>query len=858
MKLSQKQAVFDNEVLTRFDLFKSLFLTLPFQRVKHTGTILPFFSTHCEKGVSENLAPENIIDSFFGQYEQYVQEEDRIDLLFRIVQYIERQVVLFDAVEDSAFHAVGKTDETGGLKALFRTAQGSPELKKQIVEKLKDFSVRLVLTAHPTQFYPGPVLGIINDLIEAIKENDISNIHLLLQQLGKTPFINKEKPTPVDEAVSLAWYLENVFYKVASGIQAKIDNELELPAEDVKQLIELGFWPGGDRDGNPNVTVEGTKRVAAMLRTILFRCYYRDFRIVKRRITFRGVEKYLDNLQNLFYDNSFNPVENPDDDTAEILENLQEVKNVLINKHDGLFVELVEDLTRKVNTFGCYFTTLDIRQDSSVLRNTIDYLVETYTKDTGLTAKQLTGSEESKQKSLPFNELTLDAGADADPLVQDTIGVIRLMKDIQKSGSERAAQRFIISNCQEASDILGLMQLFLWGGWKKDELTIDFVPLFETVDDLSRASDVMRTLYSNEIYATHLKKRGNRQTIMLGFSDSTKDGGYLMANWSIYKAKTELTALAREYDIDLVFFDGRGGPPARGGGKTQRFYASMGSEIENRHIQLTIQGQTISSQYGSLDTAQYNIEQLLLAGLVSEIKQNPGDTLTTKQKQVIDDLAGVSHNKFLELRHNPLFLKYLEALSPLKMLASINISSRPVKRNTNKELRLEDLRAISFVTAWSQLKQNIPGFYGVGSALQWAEENNLWSYVRNLYQNSGFFNTLIDNCMMSMTKSNFDITSYMKNDEKYGEFWTLLHDEYVKTKAYLLKLSGSEYLMENYPVERSSILEREKIVLPLLIIQHYAIRKISTGKLNTETEDIYRKLISRTVYGVVNAGRNLA
>jgi phosphoenolpyruvate carboxylase len=452
----------------------------------------------------------------------------------------------------------------------------------------------------------------------------------------------------------------------------------------------------------------------------------------------------------------------------------------------------------------------------------------------------------------------LATAADADPLVQDTIGVIRLMKDIQKSGSERAAQRFIISNCQQASDILGLMQLFLWGGWKKDQLTIDFVPLFETVDDLSRASDVMRTLYANKVYAAHLKKRDNRQTIMLGFSDSTKDGGYLMANWSIYKAKTELTALAREYDVDLVFFDGRGGPPARGGGKTQRFYASMGSEIENRHIQLTIQGQTISSQYGSLDTAQYNIEQLLHAGLISEIKQNDGDTLTTKQKQVVDDLAAVSHQKFLDMRHNPLFLRYLEALSPLKTLASINISSRPVKRNSDKELRLEDLRAISFVTSWSQLKQNIPGFYGVGTALQWAEENNLWSYVRNLYQNSGFFNTLIDNCMMSMTKSNFDITSYMQYDEKYGEFWKMLHEEFVKTKAYLLKLSGSEYLMENYPVERSSIMEREKIVLPLLIIQHYAIRKISSGKLSTDTENVYRKLIGRTVYGVVNAGRNLA
>lgn len=858
MKLSQKQAVFENEVLTRFDLFKSLFLTLPFQRVKHTGTLLPFFTTHCEQGVARHATPEEIIDSFFQQYEQYIQHDDRVDLLFRIVQYIERQVVLFDAIEDSSFQAVGKSDEIGGLNSLFKLAQNDPKLKKQIVEKLKDFSVRLVLTAHPTQFYPGPVLGIINDLIEAIKANDISNIHLLLQQLGKTPFIKQQRPTPVDEAVSLAWYLENVFYKVTSGIQSKIDDELEVPSEDVKQLIELGFWPGGDRDGNPNVTVESTKKVASMLRTILFRCYYRDFRNVKRRITFRGVESYLENLQDLFYSNSFNPIDDPKDDTPEILENLKAIKGVLHSLHNGLFVELVEDLIRKVNTFGCYFTTLDIRQDSSVLRQTTNYLVEKYSDVLNISLDQVTGEEKVKQSGLPFTENELLYSDEAAALVKDTIGVIRLLKNIQRSGGERAAQRFIISNCQQASDILGLMQLFLWQGWQKDALSIDFVPLFETVDDLSRASEVMQTLYTNRVYADHLKRRGNKQTIMLGFSDSTKDGGYLMANWSIYNAKIELTALAREYGIDLVFFDGRGGPPARGGGKTQRFYASMGTEIENKHIQLTIQGQTISSQYGSLDTAQYNIEQLLHAGLISEIRQNQGDTLTDKQKKIIEDMAEVSHSKFLSLRNHPLFLKYLEALSPLKVLASINISSRPVKRNSDRDLRLEDLRAISFVTSWSQLKQNIPGFFGVGTALQWAEENNLWSYVRNLYENSGFFNTLIDNCMMSMTKSNFAITAYMRDDATFGEFWRTLHDEYVKTKAYLLKLSSSEVLMENYPVERASILEREKIVLPLLIIQHYAIRKLQDSNLPSDQEDAYKKLIGRTIYGVVNAGRNLA
>src|SRR5690606_25541892 len=200
-----------------------------------------------------------------------------------------------------------------------------------------------------------------------------------------------------------------------------------------------------------------------------------------------------------FYENSFNPVENPTNDTRKILENLNAVKEVLNTMHEGLFVELVEDLIRKVSTFGCYFTTLDIRQDSSVLRNAFNYLVERY-PETGLDLEKIRASEADKEKEITFTELSLDVEKDADALVVDTLQVVKLIKDIQKSGSERAAQRFIISNCQQASDILGLMQLFLWSGWKKDTLTIDFVPLFETVDDLSRAADVMRSLYANKAY----------------------------------------------------------------------------------------------------------------------------------------------------------------------------------------------------------------------------------------------------------------------------------------------------------------------------------------------------------------------
>ncbi len=856
LKLSPRETAFNNEVVTRFELYNSLFQTLPFYQVKEIGILLPFFSAHCEKGAGKQQSPTAIIESFFKKYVPDIDHEEQLNRMFRFIQYIERQVVLFDAIEDSSFNKIGRADEVGTLTGLLQTAAGNAQVRHNISEKLKDFSLRLVLTAHPTQFYPGTILGIMNDLIEALKTNDINNIDVLLQQLGKTPFFNKTSPTPVDEAVSLVWFLENTFYHAISAIQTKLEEEFDIEDDRKTQLLELGFWPGGDRDGNPNVNTQTTYDVACLLRQIVFRCYYRDFRVLKRRITFRGIEKTMSSLEALLYENAFNKQKDDARDLqGEMLELLRSVRETLITSHDSLFVNIVEDLIQKVKLFGCFFATLDIRQDSRVLRSVLSYV--TAKADTGLPAGYEKLNEAEKLKGITFKEVDFKCPDDADDLTKDTLNTIRLMKQIQHTNGEKACQRFIISNCQEASDILQLIDLFLWSGWKAEELTVDFMPLFETVNDLKVAAEVMEKLYTHSFYKKHLQRRGNAQTIMLGFSDSTKDGGYLMANWSIYKAKVELTAMARKYDIDLAFFDGRGGPPARGGGKTHRFYASMGNEIANEHIQLTIQGQTVSSQYGSIETARFNMEQLINAGVISALNPDSNDLLSDKQKSLITAMADESYHLFMNLRQHPLFVEYLEKFSPLKLLSRINISSRPTKRNANAPLKLEDLRAISFVTAWSQLKQSIPGFYGVGTALKKMKHEGNWDEVKQLYNTSGFFKTMLDNCIMSMSKSDFRITAYLEKDEKFGAFWKQLKDEFELTRSLLLELTGTSALMEDSPVDRRSIAIREKIVLPLVIMQHYALQCLN-NTTDTDLTEIYNKLVIRTVYGIVNAGRNLA
>ena len=396
----------------------------------------------------------------------------------------------------------------------------------------------------------------------------------------------------------------------------------------------------------------------------------------------------------------------------------------------------------------------------------------------------------------------------------------------------------------------------------KEHLTVDIVPLFETVNDLIHAAGIMDQLYSSKAYRNHVKSRGNKQTIMLGFSDGTKDGGYLMANWSIFKAKEELTKISRKHNIKVIFFDGRGGPPARGGGKTHQFYASLGPTIENEEVQLTIQGQTISSNFGTAESAQYNLEQLISSGVSNQFFDSAKNTFTEEQKNIMTELAEHSYKAYSEFKNHEKFLPYLENMSTLKYYAKTNIGSRPSKRKNSDTLNFSDLRAIPFVGSWSQLKQNVPGFFGVGTALKKFEENGTFDQVVSFYNNSKFFKSLIDNSMMSMKKSFFELTRYMERDPEYGDFWKLIYDEFQTSKRLVLKLANQTELMQNYPVSKASIEVRESIVLPLLTIQQYALKKVQ--ELNSQntpdkTElEVYEKIITRSLFGNINASRNSA
>lgn len=859
MSIQPKLTRFNQNVLSKYQIYNSIFMTLPFDSITKTGVLLPLFHETCEKGFANEENPSTIVETFFKKYQARRSAQSQINLLFRFIQYIERQVVLFDAIEDAAFPVVNNMDGIGTLRSLKETV--SAENKLETLQKyLEEFKVRIVLTAHPTQFYPGSVLGIITDLTEAIRENDLLRINDLLAQLGKTPFFKHKKPSPYDEAVSLIWYLENVFYKSFGSIYDYIQQNIFNGKQINNDIINIGFWPGGDRDGNPFVTPEITLNVAKRLRDTVIKNYYRDVRSLRRKLTFEGVEDRTIAIETELYKIITNEKSNL---TLEFfISEVKAIKQLVIDKHQSLYVTEVNSLLNKIHLFGFHFANLDIRQDSrkhdKFFNDMVKALIKSGSDIFPKNYYELSEGEQIQVLSKIKGNVDLSLIKDVETL--KALNTMKAIKTIQKTNGEKAANRYIISNNQTTLNVMQLFAMLKLVAFQ-EKLTVDIGPLFETITDLENAPSVMEELYSNPDYSAHVKSRGNKQTIMLGFSDGTKDGGYLMANWAIYKAKENLTTISRKYGVTVIFFDGRGGPPARGGGKTHNFYASLGPTIEDKEVQLTIQGQTISSNFGTLESSQYNLEQLISSGIHNNISETDLSMLP-ENRDVMTDLSERSYKAYSDFKAHPKFISYLENMSTLKYYAKTNIGSRPSKRGKAEGLIFEDLRAIPFVGSWSQLKQNVPGFFGVGTALKHYDDTGEFQKVQHLFRTSDFFKTLIENSMMSLSKSFFDLTKYMSEDPEYGEFWNIIYEEYKESKRLILKLTGYSELMQEEPSGKASIAVRESIVLPLLTIQQYALRKIQELERadirDEEQIKIFEKMVTRSLFGNINASRNSA
>lgn len=848
MQQTKRLEEFKKSVTNKFNIYNSLFLSLPYKNVENVGILIPLLLDQCEKGLKAGKEPQEILEVFFSNFVDIQDERERLDFMFRIVQYVERQVVLYDSVEDSAFPKLQEYSSSLTIKDYFELVNRTKNWDK-VSKKLSTFSARIVLTAHPTQFYTPAVLDIIAELRSLIDEDRIHDIDVTLQQLGLTSLINAKKPTPLDEAKNIIYILRNTYYDAVGELYQYVKSNIKDEKFENYNLMKLGFWPGGDRDGNPFVTADITKQVADELRLTLMKCYYNELKDLRKKLTFKGMQGHLNALSGKMYQAMFDP--SAPISYEGIIEHLGAVREELIEHYHGLYLDELDQFIDKVHIFKTHFATLDIRQDHSKHK----LVVETVLKKQGAIKESL---DELKEKELVDlllqGDYKLDPKDFDDDIVKDTILNIQNLKAIQDKNGEDGCNRYIISNSEDIFSVLFVFGLFRWCGWDEKEITFDIVPLFETMNGMDASEEVMQTLFDIPQYRQHLERRRDIHTIMLGFSDGTKDGGYLKANWSILKTKETLSKVCKKNGISAIFFDGRGGPPARGGGKTHRFYAAQTKDVANHEIQLTIQGQTITSTYGTKEQFIHNSEQLLTAGLSNNLfgKEH---TISAAQRKLIEELSELSFTKYDALKQHDKFIPYLENRSTLKYYTKANIGSRPGKRGNKKQLTLSDLRAISFVGSWSQLKQNVPGYFGLGSAIMQLKEEGRLNEVKKLYKEVPFFKALMLNSMMSLAKTNFDLTSYMKDDPEFGDFWNILYDEFQLSKKMLLQISGLKILMEDEAVSRESVKIREKIVLPLLVIQQNALYHITQ---NSEYKELYEKIVTRSLYGNINASRNSA
>ena len=848
MNKSPRETLFEKSIKNKFNVFNSMFLNLPFPEIAKIGMLIPILNHESQRGLKAGKEPLDILNFFFKAHTEMESEEEKIDFMLRVIQYVERQVVLYDSVEDASFGQLLTLGKHMSLKNCIDMAE-SRSLTPELIKKISDFSVRIVFTAHPTQFYPRSVLDIIASLRGLIRENNLNEIDLSLQQLGLTSLLNEKKPTPFDEAKNIIYFLRSVYYDAIGDLYSHIKKNLPNNDFDNPDIVQLGFWPGGDRDGNPFVTAQTTGQVADELRMTLMKCYYHEIKLLEKKLSFKGIENIVADLKSRLYLTMFDPVKSIS--VEDILTPLNQVEKILKESFNNLYAEELENFIDKVKIFRTHFATLDIRQNHGEHKKVIELIL----KQQNRIKDSLDELSKDQLISILLHE-KIDIHEDEfeDEITKDTLRNIAQIKLIQEKNGELGCNRYIISNSEDIFSVLFVYGLLRWCCWGKKSIPVDIIPLFESMEGMKNAESIMKELYELPEYRSHLHQRKDIQTVMLGFSDGTKDGGYLNANWSILRTKERLSELCDRYHIKVIFFDGRGGPPARGGGKSHRFYASQSDQIANNAIQLTIQGQTITSLYGTRDHFIYNCEQLLTAGLSHGLSKRR-ITISETSRQVIERLGVLSYEKYTALKHHELFLPYLENKSTLKYYSDANIGSRPAKRGDKKKLELKDLRAISFVGSWSQLRQNVPGYFGIGTALKTVVDDIGLDELQKLYKEVPFFKTLLLNSMMSMLKCHFRLTAYTEKDTVYSEFWKILFAEFELSKQMVLRVSDSRFLMEEEPLSRRSINIREDIVLPLLVIQQYAFQKIEKNSKHIQS---YEKIIQRSLYGNINASRNSA
>jgi phosphoenolpyruvate carboxylase len=779
---------------------------------------------------------------------------------------------------------------------------------EQMSAILENLSIELVLTAHPTEARRRTVLSKIERIAQLIqdvsggqlstREHDelLLALRAEISALWLTERARVSRLAVTDEVRTGLYYVDAFFWKAIPAVYDDLEKALQLHYPGLQApptWLRLASWIGGDRDGNPNVTSDVTAETLRLHRGLAVEKHRATVQELGRRLSVssrlvppptsllnwigqrRPFPAHVAYIEERYATEPYRLVlsllaadlaaASREDMKAHLMSRTPHHAQISL---DNLLtpVEIIADAMpealaqgelktarNQIHIFGLHAARLDIREDSSRLNSALSEILRAL----GI---------ESDFENLPDPERTLLLSRLLDQAppelsqhpgvtsaTAETWALFQLIGRVCDVYGREMLGAIVISMAHSTADVLTVLLLARWAGCM---FVPPIAPLFESIDDLKDAPQILRALFTCEPYLAYLKSHHNEQMVMIGYSDSNKDGGYLMANWSLYQAQEEITQVAQSYGVKLTIFHGRGGTIARGGGPAGRAIRAQPAGSINGRFRLTEQGEIIASRYANPHLAHRHLEQIVSAVLLASVPLEKQDQLPAKWREAMDEMSIVAQQAYRQLVYEtPGFIDFWQSATPLDEIKRLQIGSRPASRASTSAVN--KIRAIPWVFSWMQSRFNLPGWYGLGTGLESFAEQSL---LREMYAGLPFFRSLLDNTEMSLIKADMDIAALyveLVPDRALGEkMFALIRAEYERTRNAVLSISGHTSLMEMEPVTQNAVQVRNPYVDPLNYIQVEVLRRLRSLPDADPSAEILREAMALTINGIAAGLKN--
>ncbi|MEJ2171393.1 MAG: phosphoenolpyruvate carboxylase [Woeseiaceae bacterium] len=838
----------------------------------------------------EDLDPElalQVIRSF-STYFQMVNIAEKVHRIRRRREYLQQ---------------VGHY-QPGGLEDTLIKLKAAGLDSDTLQELFNSMLIEPVFTAHPTEPTRRTILrkeqNIVRHLVDLLnptmtaqeKQVAIANIRLLITTGWQTDEHPSEQMTVADELEHVLFFVTDVLYRAMAPFYEDVENAVSRiygeAGEEIKIPVITRFasWVGGDMDGNPNVNAKTIRATLARQRSLVLDLYFNECAAISNKLSqstgrvgvddavIQRIDEYRGVFQNAYhavparhrdmpyrvllrliqqrlqstYDDDVFPYEK----VRQFRSDIQLIANSLANNrgmHAGLFS--VNRLLRRIDTFGFHLVTLDIRQDAEVHRTVVGECLGE--------EDWLDWSAEDRSERIIEALRTREGYSESiSTQARKTLGVFQAIAFCRRKYGPSAIGPFIVSMTRGADDIFAVLLLAQWGELhnRRGEVPLDVAPLLETVDDLENGQDILHAMLSADMYREHLAKRGNRQTVMIGYSDSNKDGGLASARWALQNAQVMLINAVESQDIELTLFHGRGGTISRGGSKTHAAVLGAPPGTVRGRLRVTEQGEIINEKYGLRGIALRTLEQVTgSVALATALPRHRGNDMP-EWHDMMEVIANESRHAYRKLVYEtPGFYDYFRKATPIDLIERMRIGSRPASRRSQSGI--DDLRAIPWVFAWSQSRCMLPGWYGFGTGIAKAAEQFEDAAFREMFAEWYFMRTLTADAEMVLAKADLGISKIYSElaGDLHAEFFPIIENEYDLTRDLILEYSEHDALLEGDITLQRAIMLRNPYVDPMSLMQvDLLARWRASGYNDTKLFDALQSSVNGIAQGLQNTG----